>query len=247
MSRVLVWVSSGAASMVVAKMVLASGRKDVELLRCETGNEDEDNYRFETDCAAWIGREITVIRSTEYADVPDVWERRRFMVSPHGAPCTTHMKVAPRLAFQRPDDVHVFGYGEIDVSTGLNAKSTGRIDFDSETFVCAPDEAVAFTVSEQANGFAWGKDVYPTLDAQLPSDGSNIQKGVRQGWRVRRLTPRECERLQGFPDGYTDIVYNRRNHTPDGPRYKALGNSMAVNVMRWIGRRIDMIRSLDVS
>jgi DNA (cytosine-5)-methyltransferase 1 len=51
---------------------------------------------------------------------------------------------------------------------------------------------------------------------------------------VRRLTPTECERLQGFPDGYTDIMPN----TPDGPRYKALGNSMAVPVMRWIGSRI---------
>jgi len=53
--------------------------------------------------------------------------------------------------------------------------------------------------------------------------------------RVRRLTPIECERLQGFPDGYTDV----RETCPDGPRYKALGNSMAVPVMRWIGQRIE--------
>jgi DNA (cytosine-5)-methyltransferase 1 len=64
---------------------------------------------------------------------------------------------------------------------------------------------------------------------------------LQQGWAVRRLTPRECERLQGFPDGYTDI----KNPTPDGPRYKALGNSMAVNVMRWIGRRIEMVVQLE--
>jgi DNA (cytosine-5)-methyltransferase 1 len=51
---------------------------------------------------------------------------------------------------------------------------------------------------------------------------------------LRKLTPTECERLQGFPDGYTDIM----PETPDGPRYKALGNSMAVPVMRWIGSRI---------
>jgi site-specific DNA-cytosine methylase len=50
-------------------------------------------------------------------------------------------------------------------------------------------------------------------------------------WAVRRLTPRECERLQGFPDDYTDVPWRRRNWAPDGPRYKALGNSMAVNVM----------------
>jgi DNA (cytosine-5)-methyltransferase 1 len=56
---------------------------------------------------------------------------------------------------------------------------------------------------------------------------------VMQSMAVRRLTPRECERLQGFPDDYTDIP-----GAADGPRYKALGNSMAVPVMAWIGKRI---------
>lgn len=58
-------------------------------------------------------------------------------------------------------------------------------------------------------------------------------QNVATNWRVRRITPRECERLQGFPDDYTQL-----GNTPDGPRYKALGNSMAVPVMRWIGERI---------
>ncbi len=70
----------------------------------------------------------------------------------------------------------------------------------------------------------------PTLDkSKTPA--------VSQGMAVRRLTPVECERLQGFPDGYTDIRLNGKP-TPDGPRYKALGNSMAVPCMAWIGRRI---------
>ena len=55
---------------------------------------------------------------------------------------------------------------------------------------------------------------------------------------VRRLTPMECERLQGFPDGWTDIPWRGKDHAPDSPRYKALGNSMAVPVMQWIGKRI---------
>lgn len=58
-----------------------------------------------------------------------------------------------------------------------------------------------------------------------------------QKMMVRRLTPRECERLQGFPDDYTAIEY-RGKPAADGPRYRALGNSMAVPVMRWIGERI---------
>jgi DNA (cytosine-5)-methyltransferase 1 len=76
----------------------------------------------------------------------------------------------------------------------------------------------------------------------LDTDGSSI--GVLTGWRVRRLTPVECERLQGFPDGYTDVPY-RGKAAADGPRYKALGNSMAVNVMRWIGRRVEMVEAVN--
>jgi DNA (cytosine-5)-methyltransferase 1 len=60
---------------------------------------------------------------------------------------------------------------------------------------------------------------------------------------VRRLTPRECERLQGFPDDYTLIPW-RRGMSADGPRYKALGNSMAVPVMAWIGRRIEAVENI---
>jgi DNA (cytosine-5)-methyltransferase 1 len=58
--------------------------------------------------------------------------------------------------------------------------------------------------------------------------------------------PRECERLQGFPDNFTAIPWRKKGEEdcPDGPRYKALGNSMAVPVMRWIGERIQMIEDM---
>ncbi len=73
------------------------------------------------------------------------------------------------------------------------------------------------------------------------ADGSEV--GVRSQMAVRRLTPVECERLQGFPDGWTQIPWKKKpaSECPDGPRYKALGNSMACNVMRWIGRRIERV------
>jgi len=76
------------------------------------------------------------------------------------------------------------------------------------------------------------------------SDGRKVEVGVRQDMSVRRLTPRECERLQGFPDDYTLINY-RNKPAADGPRYKALGNSMAVPVMRWIGERIASVDSVE--
>ena len=76
--------------------------------------------------------------------------------------------------------------------------------------------------------------------------GGSGQEGkphVLHGMSVRRLTPTECERLQGFPDGWTAIPWKGKSASecPDGPRYKALGNSMAVNCMRWIGARIQAV------
>lgn len=79
----------------------------------------------------------------------------------------------------------------------------------------------------------------PTLEAGT----GNKSPAVFSGTVLRRLTPVECERLQGFPDDFTKIQWGRKSaeDCPDGPRYKALGNSMAVPVMRWIGRRIDAV------
>lgn len=76
--------------------------------------------------------------------------------------------------------------------------------------------------------------------------GANQTPAVVTPWAVRRLTPRECERLQAFPDDFTRIPYRGKpaEACPDGPRYKALGNSMAVNVMAWIGERIKLVESL---
>ena len=72
----------------------------------------------------------------------------------------------------------------------------------------------------------------------LRSNAEHNYQFARIAMQVRRLTPVECERLQGFPDGYTNIPWRKKPEAPDGPRYKALGNSMAVPCMAWIGQRI---------
>lgn len=74
-------------------------------------------------------------------------------------------------------------------------------------------------------------------DGSHANGGGQVAVAVAIRTAVRRLTPRECERLQGFPDDYTLVPY-RGKAAADGPRYRALGNSMAVPVMRWIGARI---------
>lgn len=85
-----------------------------------------------------------------------------------------------------------------------------------------------------------GEGAMHTLRA---SKGGGDKPHILTDWRVRRLMPVECERLQGFPDSFTAIPY-RGKPAADGPRYRALGNSMAVPVMGWIGRRIAMVDAL---
>jgi DNA (cytosine-5)-methyltransferase 1 len=106
-------------------------------------------------------------------------------------------------------------------------------------------EAYSLREDAKANNFsATPLHVTPALQALRPSVQSHhAQTFVSQSTAVRRLTPIECERLQGFPDGYTNIPWRGKEESPDGPRYKAMGNSMAVPVMRWIGKRIKEIEA----
>jgi len=92
----------------------------------------------------------------------------------------------------------------------------------------------------QSGGDARGLDLKDTAQLQRCQTPALLHTMA-----IRRLTPRECERLQGFPDDWTKIPYRNKpaDQCPDGPRYKACGNSMAVPVMRWIGERIQMIEN----
>jgi hypothetical protein len=103
--RTLSWFSCGAASAVATK--LTPGCVPVY---CDTGSEHEDNKRFLRDCEVWFDRPVVSIKSDRYSDTWEVWEKRRYLAGIDGAPCTVDLKIAPRLAFQRPDDRHVFGY-----------------------------------------------------------------------------------------------------------------------------------------
>ena len=105
--------------------------------------------------------------------------------------------------------------------------------------------AVAFQPRFARNGRGAPDEIASALTGEAGRTGKgDSAQCVATGWAVRRLTPKEAERLQGFPDGYTDIPWRGKQPAPDGPRYKALGNSMACNVMRWIGRRIEMVDAL---
>ena len=118
--------------------------------------------------------------------------------------------------------------------------SVPQVDIDlSQTLQAKNPQAVAVALRGREGGATAevGDDCAFTLRA---SGGGGDKPHVMVGWNVRRITPVEAERLQGFPDGYTAIPWRGKpaDKCPDGPRYKALGNSMAVTVMAWIGGRI---------
>ena len=101
--------------------------------------------------------------------------------------------------------------------------------------------AIAFqAVGDRGNPSINTYDVMPPL---MHDTGSDRGAAICQSLTVRRLTPVECERLQGMPDHHTRIPWrsNPAEDCPDGPRYRAIGNSMAVPVMRWIGERIELV------
>lgn len=100
------------------------------------------------------------------------------------------------------------------------------------------NQASVACIGGQHPNAAIGENISPTLTNAMGSGGGHIP--IIGNMAVRRLTPVECERLQGFPDNYTNI----RENCPDGARYKALGNSMAVPVMRWIGERINLYETM---
>lgn len=115
-ARTICWFSAGAASAVATKLIIGERARrhpqsyDLLIARCDTGAEDEDNDRFARDCEAWFGLPVQSLKSAEYKDTWDVWEKRRYTAGISGAPCTLELKVKPRLAMQRPGDLHVFGY-----------------------------------------------------------------------------------------------------------------------------------------
>jgi DNA (cytosine-5)-methyltransferase 1 len=104
--------------------------------------------------------------------------------------------------------------------------------------------AVAWSIMPQNSGRDYKArqvDVLQPLMAGGVQHGNQGGDIIQTAMQVRRLTPVECERLQGFPDNYTAIPWRKKtaSECPDGPRYKALGNSWAVPVVRWIGSRIN--------
>ena len=138
------------------------------------------------------------------------------------------------------EDQHINGGASWFVPASTGPLTAGMHKGPRGTEAIESNHILAFGAqNSSAQGLSASDHITRTLDkSKTPAVADNMQ--------VRRLTPKECERLQGFCDNYTQIPYRNKpaENCPDGPRYKALGNSMAVPVMRWIGERIKMVDEL---
>jgi DNA (cytosine-5)-methyltransferase 1 len=150
---------------------------------------------------------------------------------------------------QPGDPCHPLAAGAHPPAVAFSAKDYGA---DATEELSPTLRAGGFTNSHQNGGVMPAVAFQPTADCLTAAYGTkwngnasatNGSLFAQQQSTVRRLTPVECERLQGFPDNFTAIPWRKKGaeDCPDGPRYKALGNSMAVPVMRWIGERIRLI------
>jgi DNA (cytosine-5)-methyltransferase 1 len=135
--------------------------------------------------------------------------------------------------------------GALLTAVGFTASQTDMaiMHENCPTMISSTPHAVAF--AQNSRNELRESDVVGALATGGGKPGQGYP-AIRKNLSVRRLTPTECERLQGFPDGFTQIPYRNKpaDQCPDGPRYKALGNSMAVPVMRWIGERIKTVEEL---
>jgi DNA (cytosine-5)-methyltransferase 1 len=143
---------------------------------------------------------------------------------------TGALSATPAIAFaqNQRDEIRTMDVvGALPAEPGMKQQSYVAIPIQEIGRRCGKDRP--------QNGIGIGEANDPMFTLQ-----AGAQHGVGTGMAVRRLTPAECEALQGFPRNYTNITY-RGKPAADGPRYRALGNSMAVPVMRWIGERIAQV------
>jgi DNA (cytosine-5)-methyltransferase 1 len=175
-------------------------------------------------CGLFVAFDTTQITSKANRSVPKAGD------ACHPLAAGAH---APAIAFDCKAGANT-GFAIGDLPGALRGQGHGG----GHAAIAIQERAVSENITNGPQGKGYQDDLAYTLEAR------NKVQAVATSWAVRRLTPDECERLQGFKPGYTNIPWRGKNGAPDGPRYKALGNSMAVNVMRWLGTRIQMVSEI---
>lgn len=212
--RIVCQFSCGAASAVATKLALAQygATHDVQILNAFLANEHEDNRRFLTDCEAWFGKAVTVLRDEKYgADVISVFRRERYMKGRMGAPCTKLLKRRLLDTWKQEGDVMVFGY---------TAEESGRLeDFRERN----PDRPVIAPLIDRGLGKDDCKAMLQRAGIELPLmyrlgyDNANCIGCVKGGEgyfrAIREDFPQQFEELCKVQDELGPGSYLHRNRT----------------------------------
>jgi DNA (cytosine-5)-methyltransferase 1 len=193
-------------------------------------NDDGTSYTVDTKATQGVAQPIAFQLSGD-RDNPSVSVSDTAFCIPANPMSDRSQAVAQPIAFK--------------VRGGCEGGGKGYLGQEEQAFTISAtqDQQIAQPIAVDTYNYTTNDHTTQTIRSQ--SDTEHIG-AVLHSMAIRRLTPKECERLQGFPDDWTKIPYRNKpaDQCPDGPRYKACGNSMAVPVMRWIGERINLIESM---
>lgn len=219
MSRVLAWFSCGDASAAAARLAVDQYGERCEVLYCDTfASEHPDNRRFFRAVQNWLGVQIRVLMSSDYADIYDVFARTRWLAGVQGARCTTELKKRVRTAYQRPDDVHVFGF---------TADEQHRVD---RFYRANPDLTAEFPLvaagMTKRDCHMMVRDAGIELPAMYRMGYKNNNcvgcvKGQAGYWnKIRRDFPEAFARMAKIERELDAAICKREGRHPDGTRWR---------------------------
>lgn len=213
--RIVVWFSCGAASAVAARLAVKEYGDRCVVVYCDTGGEHPSNKKFLLDVEKWIGQKILVLKNKKgFIDHFDVYRKSRFVKSHRGAMCTVVLKKECRYEFQRPDDVHVFGY---TVEEKERARRFNEYNFELSTDWILIRKDVS---KDDCLGLLWKAGIQiPTLYEQgynhnncigCPRGGQGYWNKIRQDYPDQFKTMSEIER---------DLKYSLFKNADGSPLY----------------------------
>ena len=221
--RIVVWFSGGVTSAVAAKIAVNKygAKLPVHLVNCDTGSEDDDNFRFMRDVAEWVGLEPEIIRNDKYTDTLDVYEKTGYIVGTAGARCTLELKKLPRRQYENlSTDLQVFGYdaGEQDRAARFAANNP-----EVRTWFPLIDEGIT---KDTARQILAKEGIQEPITYSLGFNNANCLKtGCVKGgmgyWNhYRRVFPERFERMAKVERKIGHSICSKEERGPNGERVK---------------------------
>jgi hypothetical protein len=224
MSRVLAWFSCGSASAYAAKLAVEKYGDRCEVLYCDTlAYEHPDNRRFLADVEFWIGKPVAILKSAEYADIYDVFQKTRWLIGTEGARCTTELKKNVRKAYQTVEDIHVFGFTVEEGQEGPRNRIKKLREENPEIYAEFPLFERGITKAECHRAIAAAGIEQPVMYRMGYKNNNCIGcvKGGMGYWnKIRRDFPEAFERMAKVERELDAAVCKKEGKNKDGTRWR---------------------------